>query len=609
MRRIRDRKPYHHLRLWLVVGGFGLGFLVILTRLYIIQVAGHARWRHMASRQYTRHVTLRPERGRVLDRHGRVLATSIPVPSVYVIPREIENPEVAATQLAQLLPLSPDTVRQRLTSSAPFVWLARQVSPHIVARLRTLKLSGVHFLTEMRRYYPNRHLAGQVLGFVGVDGQGLGGLEYKYDRELSTRPRRVRLQRDAIGRWVRQLTEDVVEPPRGADLYVTLDGRLQHVAEKEIAAQVQRVRAKSGLVVMMQPQTGDILAMAAYPFFNPNAFQDATQRVWHRNRGITDPVEPGSTFKLVVAAATLEEKTVRPDEQFFCENGLLVRGRRRLRDYKPHGYLSFAEVFEQSSNIGAVKIGQRLHPMQLYQYIRQFGFGEKTQVDLPAEDPGLLRHTRQWSSFSHDSLVLGQEITVTPVQLITAYAAVANGGWLMQPRLVQRMVTADAVQDFTPQVRRRILTRQTTKQLTAILAGAVARGTGQPAAVEGYRVAGKTGTAQKIDPVRGGYSRQKVLASFVGYVPAEAPQIVVLVMLDEPQIDRWGSQAAAPVFRRIAQQALHYLQIPPQNVQALPLPATTARDPEGWQRESRSLPSKPSHISRLVWDRLTLARE
>ncbi|MEE8289884.1 MAG: penicillin-binding protein 2 [Candidatus Tectomicrobia bacterium] len=574
----------------LVVGLLGLSFLTIVGRLYTVQIAEHTRLRDLASGQYTRSITLRPERGRVLDRRGRVLATSVPVPSVYVIPHEIETLDVAAVQLARVFEQPVQTMRQRLQSKASFVWLARQVAPQTVTRLRALGLKGLHVLTEMHRYYPKRHLAGQVLGFVGVDGQALGGLEYRYDRQLSAKPRRILLQRDAIGRWVRLLTEDTVEQSQGADLYVTLDERLQYMAEKEIEAQVRRVRARSGLVVMMQPHTGDILAMALYPFFNPNAFQDPTQRAWQRNRSVTDSIEPGSTFKIVMAAATLEENTVRPGERFFCENGTVLRGRRLLRDHKPHGYLTFAEVFVRSSNIGAVKIGERLSSMQFYQYIRRFGFGEKTLVDLPGEHRGQLRHPRQWSRFSHDSLIIGQEIAVTPLQLVTAFAAVANGGWLMQPRMVKRIVRTDGVQNFAPQVRRRILSRQTTERLTTIFAAAVAHGTGRPAAVEGYRVAGKTGTAQKADPAGGGYSANKVLASFVGYAPAEAPQLVILVMVDEPEISRWGSQAAAPVFRRVAQQALHYLQIPPQHAAAATLRSIRTHDAERHRAEGQLPP-------------------
>jgi cell division protein FtsI (penicillin-binding protein 3) len=607
MRLSRRSRPYNRARLWFVVGLFGVSFLAILSRLYSVQIIRHAEFQTRALQQSIRHVTLRPERGRILDRHGRVLATSVLVPSIYVVPRHIENPDVAASQLARVLHRPLTTVRRQLTVKAPFVWLARQVSPPTVAQVRAMGLRGVHFLREPHRYYPKRHLAGQVLGFVGIDEQGLGGLEYLYDRELSGHPRRVVLQRDAVGRQVRLVAGDATRSPRGADLYLTLDEWLQHLAEKEIAARVRQTGAQSGLVIIMQPQTGYILAMASYPFFDPNDFRDSEQRTWQRNRAVTDPIEPGSTFKLVVAAASLEEHTVTPEDTFFCENGAMVYGRRWIRDHKPYGWLSFAEVFEYSSNIGTVKISERLSSFRLYQYIRRFGFGEKSFVDLPGESAGQLRPPQEWSRFSHASLAIGQEIAVTPLQLITAFAAVANGGVLMRPRIVRRIDSPEGTKVFAPEERWRVLSRQTAEKLTEIFTGVVVRGTGKLAAVQGYTVAGKTGTAQKVDPDRGGYSRHKVLTSFVGYVPAEAPQLVVLVIVDEPQTLRWGGRAAAPVFRRIVQQALPYLQIPPAQAQTLRLSALSSRmSPAG---EKAFQPSAFPDTSRAAARRLAQIRE
>lgn len=480
--------------------------------------------------------------------------------------------------LAPFLDTPNDTLRRRLASQASFVWLARQVNPGTAMELRDRQLPGVDFVTEMRRYYPKHHLAGQLLGFVGIDGQGLGGVEYAYNQTLRADSRRVRLQRDAMGRRVRLTLGAVPEPLRGADIYLTIDERLQHVAEKEIAAQVERLEAKSGLVVAMNPHSGDILAMASYPFFNPNAFQDASQKPWHRNRSVTDPMEPGSTFKVVLAAAVLEEGVIEPGEMFYCEEGEFYRGRRRLRDHHPYGDLSFADVFAYSSNIGAVKIAERLTADRFYNYIQRFGFGKRTLIDLPGENAGLVYPPHRWSKLSHDSLALGQELTVTPVQLIRAFAAIGNGGWLVQPRVVAHVEKDGQRQEIVPGPRQQILSRQTTERLTSILTGVVAHGTGKSAALEGYAVAGKTGTAQKVEPGRGVYSRRRVLASFAGYVPAENPQIAVLVMVDEPQHSRWGGLAAAPVFRRVAQQAMHYLQVSPSQMQDMPLPATKTPD-------------------------------
>jgi cell division protein FtsI (penicillin-binding protein 3) len=560
-------------------------FCAIFIRLAVLQGLQHTRLRDLAERQYSRQITLHPERGRILDRHGRVLATSVPVPSVYVIPQDIDDSDAVAVKLAEALGQPLATVQDQLSAVSTFVWLARQLPPEVGERVQKLNLRGVQVLQETRRFYPKRHLAGQVLGFVGVDGAGLGGLEHLYNRELTGTPGQVTLQRDATGRTVQVMAGDPSDQPRGADLYLTLDERLQYIAEKEIAARVQETQARSGLVVIMHPPTGDILALASYPFFNPNDFQDPKQRVWQRNRAVTDPVEPGSTFKLVAASAALEENVARVTDMFHCENGFVVRSGRRLRDHHPYGLLSFVQVIEKSSNIGTAKIAGRLSDDQLYTYIRRFGFGEKSLVNLPGEEDGMIRPPKKWTKPTHDSLAFGQEVTVTPLQLLTAYAAMANGGWLMRPRVVEHIVQSEEFQFFAPHARNRVLSPSTLERMNEILVGVVERGTGKQAAVEGYTVAGKTGTAQKVE--HGTYSHSKVLASFVGYVPAEAPQLAIVVMVDEPRLAKWGGEAAAPVFKRVAQQALYYLQVPSQQAQTIsldtalnPIPAPPAGDHE-----------------------------
>ena len=609
MRVIKQRlRPYNRVRLWLVVGLFGMSFLTILGRLYFVQVVQHVRFSELALEQYIRHLTLRPERGQIFDRHGRVLATSISVPSLYGIPREIVASDTVTRQLATILQQPVATLREHLTVKAPFIWIARHITPEMVKAVQALDLKGVYFQDEPHRYYPKRQLAGQVLGFVGIDEQGLGGLEYLYDRALSGRPRRIILERDAVGRRVRVVAGDTAEPPRGVDLYLTLDEWLQHLAEQEIARQVQQTQAHSGQVIIMQPQTGYILAMASYPFFNPNEFRDLAQQMWQRNRAVTDPIEPGSTFKLVVAAASIEESTVASTDRFFCEHGTMTHGRRQIRDHEPYGFLSFPEVIAYSSNIGTIKMSERLSSLTLYDYIRRFGFAEKSFVDLPGESAGQLLPPRAWSQFSHASLSIGQEIAVTPLQLIAAFAAVANGGVLMQPRIVQRIDRGYEVEDIAPEVRRRVLSRQTAEKLTAILTDVVAYGTGKLAAVSGYTVAGKTGTAQKVDPQRGGYSTHKVFASFVGYVPAEHPQLAILVTLDEPRTSQWGGQTAAPVFQRIAQQALPYLQVPPSQAQTIRLPAPMV-SAEAYQSEERRVQKVLSDLRASVGLQLAHNRE
>ena len=567
MRSLGRPRPYNAHRLSAVVGFLALGFVAIWLRLGMLQLIQHDHLSDLASRQHNRSLTLNPERGRILDRHGRVLATSIPLPSAYALPHEIGNREAVAKQLAPILRQPLAKMQRQLASATPFVWLARQISPAMATQLHALNLRGVYLLEEYRRFYPKGHLAGQILGFVGVDGQGLGGLEHRYNRELSGHPHHIVIQRDATGRSLGVSLGDQAEHPRGADLYLTLDERLQYIAEKEIAAQVQYTRAKSGLVVIMEPTSGDLLAMAAYPFFNPNDFQNPQQKPWQSNPTITAPVEPGSTFKMVTASAALEEGAVRLTDSFFCENGVWIHGKRRLRDHHPYGTLNFVQVIERSSNIGTAKIADRLGASRFYHYMRLFGFGEKSLIDLPGEEPGYLRAPKDWSGLSQDSLAIGQEITLTPLQLASAYAVVANGGSLMRPRIVEHVVQGEDSRFITSQERRRVLSPQTVAQMTAILTGVVERGTGKLAAIDGYAAAGKTGTAQKV--VGGGYSSSKVLASFVGFVPADAPQLVIVAMLDEPQIEKWGGQAAAPVFKRIAVQALYHMQIPSRMAQAV----------------------------------------
>ncbi|MDE0205317.1 MAG: penicillin-binding protein 2 [Candidatus Tectomicrobia bacterium] len=562
MRRLRYFPGYSRPRLYFVVGIFGLSFLAILARLTIVQVGQYSYWHDSAEAQYGRRITVVPQRGRILDRRDNVLAASIPVPSVYVAPRQVEEPEFTAQMIAGIFPsLSESRLERQLTSRASFVWLARQVSPEKASALQALGLAGIHIKKETRRIYPRGVLAGSAIGYAGIDEQGLGGLEHQYDSALSAQPLSANGTRDARGRTVSADLDAHSAPPRGADLYLTLDMRLQHIAEKELEEQAKAIGARSGLVVIMDPYTGGILTLASYPFFNPNDYRNEKQRAWRRNRAVTDPIEPGSTFKVVAAAAALEEKTVALDEVFYCEKGWTRRNNRVLRDHKPFEFLTFPEVIENSSNICMVKINERITSEQFYDYIRRFGFGEKSLVDLPGEHPGGIRHPDDWSALSHDSLSIGQEIAVTPVQMVTAFSAIANGGWLLRPRLVDRLVKDDMAQAFKPERRRRVLSQDTANRLTSMLVGVVERGTGAQAALDGYLVAGKSGTAQKAE--NGGYSHSKVVVSFIGYAPAEAPRFVMLVMFDEPQRKRWGGSAAAPVFRSIAKQALHHLQVPP----------------------------------------------
>ncbi|MBI3327000.1 MAG: penicillin-binding protein 2 [Nitrospinae bacterium] len=558
------------IRLYVLVSGFTVLLLGLVVRLFDMQILRHDQLAELAGRQYQKSVELRGKRGTIYDRRMRELALSVDRESIYANPAEVgEYPETVAA-LARALGLRESVILEKLRAERYFVWLKRKGTPEEVAGVRALGVRGVGFLTESQRVYPKQGLAGQVIGFVGTDDVGLEGIEHAYENTIAGRTVRVMLDRDARGRAVSLRSRDLREPPHGHDLVLTLDERIQFTAEWELRAQVAKAGARGGVVVVMDPHTGEILALANAPRFNPNTFREYSPKDW-RERGAADSFEPGSIFKLILAAAVLEERLVRPDDMFFAEQGSMQLAGVMIRDHEKYGWLTFREILEKSSNVGAIKVGQRLGKERFYAYMVKFGFGERTGIDLPGEAAGLLRPPQQWSEVSIGSLSIGQEIATTPLQLITAISAIANGGMLVRPHLVKRVLKAEEIERDGPPVQvRRILSEATARQLTALLQGVVTRGTGKGAAVEGYAVAGKTGTAQKYDASLGRYSAQKVTASFIGYLPAEQPRVAILVSLDEPQgTAAWGGAAAAPVFKAIAQQTMRYLQIPPPTNQTL----------------------------------------
>ena len=426
--------------------------------------------------------------------------------------------------------------------------------------MKALEMRGVYFEKESKRFYPNRELAAHVLGYVGMDDEGLSGLEFAYQKKIGGSPGRVLLRSDA-----RQRSFSSVEKPpdAGEDLVLTIDQTLQYIAEQELAAQVKQSNALGGTVIVMEPHSGDIFAMASYPAFNPNHYAKYSPEHW-RNRAILSIYEPGSTFKIFTAATALEERLARPDDLIDCMNGAIVVGKHRIRDHKPYGVLPVREVVAFSSNVGAVQLGFRIGKERFEKYIRSFGFGTPTAVDLPGEAKGLLRPSSQWPTVTLANIAMGQGIGVTPMQLVTAVSAIANGGYRVKPRIVQRTRSgAVAKVSFGPEAARsRILSGRTASELTEMLTGVVKRGTGKSSQLEGFSAAGKTGTAQKIDP-SGRYSHSRFIASFVGFAPAERPALAMVVTIDEPRGHYYGGEVAAPVFRNIAEQALRYLAISP----------------------------------------------
>jgi len=536
-------------------------------RLAWLQVVKRAELAQLAERQYSRTVVLHAQRGAIVDRHGTPLATSTPTESLFVQPRAVADPARLAGRLAPIIGVSPAEAHQALTSARPFVWLRRKLPPAVAAEVRALREPGLGFLPEPLRLYPNRELAAHVVGFEGVEG-GLEGVERAFDAELAGTPGKAVVGRDALGREV--TSQRVLRAPKpGHGVVLTLDRTIQYVAEREIDAAYRRTGARAAMAVVLEPRTGDVLALAIRPTFNPNTFLEAPTKDAWRNRAITDPFEPGSTFKVILAAAALEEGVVRPDDQIYAENGAITLAKTTIRDWKKYGWLTFSEVLQYSSNVGSIKVGLQLGRERYYRYMSAFGFGVSTGLGLPGESRGQLRDPTRWSLLSLPTLSLGQEVSVTALQMVAAFGAIANGGTLMQPRLVRATFDADGreARRFQPRAVRQVVSPATARTLTRILVKAVEAGTGHNAAIPGYEVAGKTGTAQKLDPTTGRYSRAPGVLSFVGWAPADEPRFVMLVMLDEPKNEQWGSEAAAPVFGAIGREILRYFEVAPRDVQ------------------------------------------
>lgn len=538
--------------------------LVLVGRLVHLQIIQHDRLTAQSDKQYLRTVEITSGRGNIYDRNRNQLATNIRVESVYADPKSIVDKTATARILARVLELNPQAVLKKLKSNRHFVWIKRKSELNAVEKLKQLDLVGVGFIAEAKRYYPKRKLAASTLGFVGLDNQGLAGIEHFHHAVLKGRAQRTVLEKDARGRFL-WTTANAQELNQGKqDVVLALDEVIQFIAERELNRQVKEYRAKSGLAIVMDPFTGAVYALASAPEFNPNNYAAYPPDIW-RNDAVASAYEPGSIFKPIVAAASLEEGLAGPDDIFFCENGSFQIGKSRIGEASNHqfGWLTLRNIIAQSSNIGAIKIAQTLGKRRFYDYIRKFGFGRRLGVDLPGEASGTLRNIRQWSGLSLASISFGHEISVTPIQMVSAIAAIANGGVLIRPRLTQAILKNGVLhRTFEPEGIQTVLSEETSRQMINILKSVVKTGTGAKAAIPGFEVAGKTGTAQKIDPRTQTYSKTKYLASFVGFVPADAPRLVILVMIDEPQKSYWGGEVAAPVFQKIARKTLRYLHIP-----------------------------------------------
>lgn len=547
----------------LLLLAIGLGLIV--RRAFVLQLVEGDELRQMAEQQYLREVRLPGRRGTLYDRNGRELGVSVDVESVSANPRQIAQPERAAAQLAGALGLDEARLAQRLKSRRFFAWIKRRVQPEEAAAVRALKLPGVAIERESRRFYPNRQLAAHLLGFAGMDGVGLEGLELVYDEPLRGRGEVVQGLRDARGNLV--FAEELVDGRRvtGHDVVLTLDKTIQHIAEEELAAAMTTYEAHAGAVVIVDPRTGEVLAIANAPTYNPNDSSGSTA-FDRRNRAVVDRFEPGSTIKIFTVAAALAAGTLRPNDQIFCERGFFEMADYTIHDAHRDGWLSPTQILARSSNIGAAKIALGLGRSRLYQFFRRFGFGEATGLPLPGETPGSINDYRDWKDGDTASAAFGQGLSVSAFQLAMAVAAVANGGKLMRPLLVKRVVDSrgETVEENLPRVRRRVIPEATARLVSSMLTAVTEDGgTGIEAALDDYLVAGKTGTAQKADFEHGGYADDRWLASFIGFVPADRPRLAMVVVIDEPIVSHYGGLVAAPVFRRISDRALRYLGVTP----------------------------------------------
>jgi cell division protein FtsI (penicillin-binding protein 3) len=547
-------------------------FLGLLGRLGYLQVWKHDEYARLAENQHAKTVPLRPKRGPILDRIGQPLAVSSRADTLYVSPAKVEDAARLAARLAPILGEPTRDIARRLTVSRKFAPVRRRLTPDMARRVRELKDPSLTLVEDSLRLYPNRELAAQLVGFEGADGKGLAGVEQVWDAHLAGVEGRAVVERDALGREVTGAPMVLKPSVAGQGIMLTIDATIQYLAEKEVDAAWRRTRAKAAMAVALDPRTGEILAMAIRPTYNPNAFTAATDDD-RRARAVTDPFEPGSTFKVIMAASALEEGVVRPTDRLFGENGAIRVANATIHDWKKYGWLTFAEVLQNSSNVGSIKVGLQLGKERYYKYMTAFGFGAPTNLGLPGESRGLLRAPAQWSGLSLATMSIGQEVSVTAVQMAAAFGAVANGGRLMQPQIVRAVLDAQGreIRSFEPKTVRQVISPETARTLTEMMVNVVANGTGRHAAIPGYDVAGKTGTAQKMDPATKRYSRAPGVLSFAGFVPADDPRLAMIVMLDEPKNEKWGSEAAAPIFAAIGREALRYLNVAPRDSSPVPI--------------------------------------
>ncbi|HEY3991007.1 MAG TPA: penicillin-binding transpeptidase domain-containing protein [Acidobacteriaceae bacterium] len=574
--------------------------LLILGRLFWLQVATHSEYVELAARQQQRTFEVAPRRGVLYDRNMRELAMTVLVDSVYGVPTEIQDKDATAVALARVVHADPTdgftTGRQidaRFHASRNFAWVARKLDPATIARVKSLNLKGIYFQKEFKRFYPNDALAAQVLGYVGTDDNGLGGLERRFDHDLHGAPGRMLTALDAK-RHV--LGSEARQPQPGDNLMLSIDENIQFMAERALDHAMEKFHPLNGTVVVQDTHTGQILALAIRPTYNPNDFRHATTSLL-RNHAISDVYEPGSTFKLVTYSAALDAAGVEPTDIVDCQGGKITLYGRTIHDsHLGLGRITVARALEESSDVGAVKMALKLGPERFYSYIKAFGFGSRSGIQLPSETRGLLRPPKRWGATSIDSLAIGQEVAVTPLQLVSMVSTIGNGGTYLPPTILiensDQLTSSEQMKplpfhpeqelpDPLPAGAHRVISPLTSAKMRKMMEGIVLNGTGRKAALDGYSAAGKTGTAQKIDPVTRTYSHTKHIGSFAGFAPVNNPAISVAVIIDSPSGMGWGADVSAPVFKEVAQEVLEYLGVPhdePMQAQPVTPPQEIAED-------------------------------
>lgn len=551
-----------------------LRFLIIeiIFSLFFVIIAGRAIHLHAfkgtwlsekAEFQYKKSHIANGKRGVIFDAKHREMSVSIDVTSIAANPNAVKDKASAAKALSKILSLNRQNIKKQLNTNRSFVWIKRHVSPKEVAGIKQLNMHGINFLTETARVYPGRTLAAQVIGFSGIDGQGLEGLEFYYNDALKGSTSENTVIQDALGRDLNGRKAPVSQYS-GNNIVLTIDWVIQNIAESALEEAAETYSAKSGIAMVMNPKTGEILALAHYPRFNPNSFSRFHKDVW-RNRAITDPFEPGSTMKIFLAAAAIESGLCTPSSIFYCEDGTYRIFRNVIHDSKPHGWLSLQQIVKYSSNIGTVKIAEMMGKNTLYNTLKKFGFGEKTGIDCPGETTGILSSYNRWTRMDTGSIAFGQGISVSAIQLIAAASAIANDGVLMRPYIVKAITDPNGglVEKNTPEKVRTVISPETAVTIRRIMKTVITEGgTGVKAAIDGYTVCGKTGTAQKIS-TDGTYSKDKYIASFIGFAPVETPEVVTLVVINEPLEEHYGGIVAAPAFKKIVHETLVYLDVTP----------------------------------------------